>query len=52
MPLISALRKQRQTDLCGFKTSLVYRVSSRIARMTQRNPVSETNKQTNSKPNQ
>jgi hypothetical protein len=42
MPLIPALRRQRQV-------SLVYRVSSRTARATQRNPVSkkQTNKQTN-----
>jgi hypothetical protein len=30
--------------LCEFKTSLVYRSSSRIARTTQRNPVSKQNK--------
>jgi hypothetical protein len=28
MPLISALRRQRQEDLCEFEASLVYRVSS------------------------
>jgi hypothetical protein len=34
-----------------FKTSLVYRVSSRTARTAQRNPVSKKqNKQTNKKP--
>jgi hypothetical protein len=32
-----------------FKASLVYRVSSRIARATQRNPVSKKQKQTNKK---
>ena len=38
MPLIPALGKQKQTDLC--EDSLVYRVSSRTARaVTQRNPV-------------
>jgi hypothetical protein len=31
--------KQRQVGLCEFEASLVYRVSSRIARATQRNPV-------------
>jgi hypothetical protein len=36
MPLIPALGKQRQVD---FEVSLVYRVSSRTARATQRNPV-------------
>ena len=39
MPLIPALRRQRQVDLCEFEASLVYRVSSRTARATQRNPV-------------
>ena len=40
MPLIPALGKQRQVDLCEFKASLVYQVSSRIARtVTQRNHV-------------
>jgi hypothetical protein len=32
---------QRQVDLCEFKTSLVNRGSSRMARAIQRNPVSE-----------
>ena len=37
MPLIPALRRQRQTDLCEFKTSLVYKEISRTARtVTQR----------------
>ena len=38
--------RQRQASLCEFKASLVYRVSSRTARATQRDPVSKTNKQT------
>ena len=29
------LKKQKQMDLCEFKTSLVYIVSSRTARATQ-----------------
>jgi hypothetical protein len=29
MPLNSALRRWRQADLCEFKASLVYRISSR-----------------------
>ena len=33
--------RQRQTDLCEFEASLVNRASSRTARATQRNPVSE-----------
>jgi hypothetical protein len=34
--LISALRRQMQENPCEFKASLVYRVSSRTARTTQR----------------
>jgi hypothetical protein len=41
MPLIPALRKQRQVDLCEFKTSLVHKASSK----TQRNPVSKNKQQ-------
>jgi hypothetical protein len=32
------LRMQRQVDLCEFKTSLVYRVSSRMAKAIQEKP--------------
>ena len=32
--LISAFRGQKQADLCEFEASLIYRVSSRIARAT------------------
>ena len=40
MPLIPALGKQRQADLCEFEASLVYRTSSRTGyKATQRNPV-------------
>ena len=40
MPLISALLRQRQADLCVFEASLVHIVSSRTARaVMQRNPV-------------
>ena len=46
MPLIPALRRQRQVHLCEFKTSLVYRTSSRIDRARQRDSASK-NKQTN-----
>jgi hypothetical protein len=35
MPLILALGKQRQVDLCEFKANLVYRGSSNTARATQ-----------------
>jgi hypothetical protein len=41
MPLIPALRRQRQADLCEFEASLVYRSSSTTAKATQRNPVSK-----------
>jgi hypothetical protein len=34
---IPALGRQRQVDLCEFKASLIYRVSSRITKATQRN---------------
>jgi hypothetical protein len=37
--VLPALRRQRQADLCEFEASLVYRVSSRTGRATQRNPV-------------
>jgi hypothetical protein len=37
----------RDRQISEFKASLVYRVNSRTARATQRNPVSKTNKQTN-----
>jgi hypothetical protein len=40
----------RGRQIPEFKASLVYRVSSRTARATQRNPVSKTNKQTNKIP--
>jgi hypothetical protein len=42
----------RGRQISEFQASLVYRVSSRTARATQRNPVSkskQTNKQTNKK---
>jgi hypothetical protein len=39
--LILALSRQRQAALCDFKASLDYRVSSRTASATQRNPVSK-----------
>jgi hypothetical protein len=47
--LTPALRMQRQVNLCELEASLVYRVSSRTARATQRNPVSNKTKQTNKK---
>ena len=44
MPLIPELSGQRQAYLCEFEASLVYRVNSKTARTTQRNPVSKTKK--------
>ena len=41
MPLIPTFGRQRQADLSEFEASLVYRVSSRTSRATQRNPVSK-----------
>ena len=49
MSLIPAFGRQRLLNLCEFKASPVYRVSSRTARSTQRNHVSKTNKQTKTK---
>jgi hypothetical protein len=43
MPLIPALGRQRQR-ISEFKASLVYKVSSRTARATQKNPVSKKTK--------
>jgi hypothetical protein len=37
----------RGRQISGFEASLVYRVSSRTTKATQRSPVSKTNKQTN-----
>jgi hypothetical protein len=40
-PLIPALGSQRQVNLCDFETSLVYIVSSRIPRATEKSTVSK-----------
>ena len=45
MPLISALRRQRQEDLCEFKASLVYTMSSRTARATERDSFKKTERE-------
>jgi hypothetical protein len=46
LPLIPALRRQRQADLCEFEARLAYKVSSRTARVgTQQNSVSKYQKQ-------
>ena len=57
MPLISALGRQRQMDFCEFEASLVYKVSARTARATQRETLTlnekiNNNKQTNKQKNQ
>jgi hypothetical protein len=44
MPLIPALGRQKQVDLCESEASLVYRASFRIARATERNYVSKKRK--------
>jgi hypothetical protein len=43
-PLVPALGRQRQVDLCEFEVSLVYRVSSRIVKAKRRDPVLKTNR--------
>jgi hypothetical protein len=43
MPLAPKLSRQRQVDLWS-EDSCLYRMSSRIGRATQRNPVSKQNK--------
>ena len=48
MPLIPALRRQRQADLCEIKDRLVYRASARTgSKATQRKPVSKNKTKTN-----
>lgn len=39
MPLIAALWRQRQVNLCEFEGGLVYGTSFRTTRATKRNPV-------------
>jgi hypothetical protein len=41
LSLVPALGRQRQEDLCEFEVSLVYRVSSRTAKIKKREPVSK-----------
>jgi hypothetical protein len=50
MPLIPALRRQRQ-KITELEASLVYRLSSRTARATQRNPGPNKTKQNKTKQN-
>jgi hypothetical protein len=52
-PLIPALRRQRQADLCVFEASLVYIVSSRTTKAIERPCQNKTNKtKQNQKANQ
>jgi len=48
VPLMLALGRKRQVDLCEFEASLFYRASSGTARTTQKNHVSKnkTNRNT------
>jgi hypothetical protein len=48
-PLVPALWRQKQMDLCEFKASLVYRASSRHPRPHSEILSQKTNKQTNKK---
>jgi hypothetical protein len=48
MPIVPALGRQRQVNLCELEASLVCRVNFRTVRATQRNPVSK-NKNNNNK---
>jgi hypothetical protein len=45
MPLIQALRRQRWADLCEFKASLVYTMSSRMSRATERDSFKKTERE-------
>lgn len=47
-PLILALKRQKPADLCEFKASVLYRLSSRTDKATQRN-LSQKTKQNNNK---
>jgi hypothetical protein len=44
MPLIAALRRQRQVDVCEFKVSQVYIVSSRTVRAIHRETIFQKKK--------
>jgi hypothetical protein len=46
MPLVPALKRQRQMNVYEFEATLVYKVNSRIARAMQKNPVSKNQKPT------
>jgi hypothetical protein len=42
-PKMPLNQKQRQVDFCEFEASLIYRVSSRMARVAQRNCLEKKN---------
>ena len=52
MPLISALGRQSQADLCEFKASVIYRVNFRTGKDIQRKPVSKNQKEKKIKVNE
>jgi len=43
-PLIPALKRQREADVCEIKDSLVYRVSSRVGNATHRKTLPQKSK--------
>ena len=47
MPLIPALRRQRQANLCEFEASLVYKSYFQVRVQSYRETLSRKNKQTN-----
>ena len=49
-PLILALGRQRQENICEFEGCLVYKANSRTARAIQRDPVWKTNKKPTNQP--
>jgi hypothetical protein len=44
MPIVLALERQRQVDLCEFEASFIYTVSSRTVMTIQRDPLLRTPK--------
>ena len=49
-PFSPSIWKAEAVDICEFKASLVYKVSSRTAKDTQRNPVLKKKKERNPNP--
>ena len=46
-PLMPAPGRQKQSELCEFEATLVYRDNSRTAKATQKNPVLNNNNNIN-----